>query len=274
MREFGKISCSIWASKKFARISIDARLLYFYLHTNRHGNSCGGYLIPLGYMSLDIGWDKVGRVRDSMQELIDVGLAMYDFENNVVGVMGWLDHTPPSNPKHAQKIASDINLLPNGDIKDLITNDLQEILEAKGWDCDTLSIPYGYTKTNTKTKTNTDTNTSTSETVPKISGDLLPKPVFLHELFPRCSNAQEFAQNVNEAWRGVAIAASEGSDKPDALAGSLLACFWQDWVGDFVGAKNGAKYAKKRNWFMSFEKYADKAKLKGMRLPVYKTRTM
>ena len=83
MRDFAKISCSIWHSRKFRSLpNDDCRLVYLYLHTNPHVNSLGCYVLPFGYAIADLGWNDMEtdpiRYRDCIEALCDYGLIGFD----------------------------------------------------------------------------------------------------------------------------------------------------------------------------------------------------
>lgn len=101
MRDYAKISCSIWQSRKFRSLQDDdARLLYFYLHTSPNVNSVGCYVLPGGYAVTDLGWDAI-RYRKAIDRLSIAQLIAFDPAENLVRIIDYLKHDPFTNPKHA-----------------------------------------------------------------------------------------------------------------------------------------------------------------------------
>lgn len=101
MRDYGKVSTSIWNSRKFGKISDDARLLYLYLHTCPHVNSVGCFVLKDGYATADLGW-SVDRYLEAMDSLSKAYLVGMDRAENLVRIVNFLRFDPFTNPKHAQ----------------------------------------------------------------------------------------------------------------------------------------------------------------------------
>ena len=101
MRDYGKISTSIWNSRKFGKVPDDARLLYLYLHTCPHVNSVGCFVLKDGYATADLGW-SVERYLEALDSLSKAFLVGFDRGENLVRVVNFLKFDPFTNPKHAQ----------------------------------------------------------------------------------------------------------------------------------------------------------------------------
>lgn len=149
-REFGLVSTSIWNSRKFCGLkSDDARLLYFYLLTCPSVNSVGCYVLKPGYASADLGWDTI-RYQDGIQSLSEAGLIGIDRGENLVRIVGFLDHSEIMNVKHGVGAVRLALSLPDCDEKVSLLNDLaaqkhvkREAVEAEiGRINRTVSIPY------------------------------------------------------------------------------------------------------------------------------------
>ena len=101
MRNYGKISTSIWRSKKFNSLTSDShRLYYLYLHTCHHSNSIGLYSLPIGYAMADLEWSKAD-VLKAIDSLSEAELIAYDKDESLVRIIGYLTHDPFTNQKHA-----------------------------------------------------------------------------------------------------------------------------------------------------------------------------
>ena len=57
MRFFGKIETGFWRNPKVNRLSDHAKLLAVYLLSCPHGNAIGCFVLPRGYIAVDLGWD-------------------------------------------------------------------------------------------------------------------------------------------------------------------------------------------------------------------------
>lgn len=101
MREYGKISTSVWNSQKFSTVSDDAKLLYLYLHTCPSVNSIGCFVLKQGYAIADLGW-KPYKYSKAMDSLCKVDLCAFDSGENLVRIVNFLNFEPFANSKHAQ----------------------------------------------------------------------------------------------------------------------------------------------------------------------------
>jgi len=147
MRDYGKISTTIWNSQKFRSLpSDDARLLYFYLHTCPHVNSVGCFVLRDGYAADDLGWEKE-RYRYGIETLRKANLIGYDRAERLVKIENFLAFDPFNNAKHAKGAIKIALSLPDCRIKLLL---LREISNSRfvgespdlAAAIDTLSIRY------------------------------------------------------------------------------------------------------------------------------------
>lgn len=163
MRDFAKISCSIWHSRKFRSLpNDDCRLVYLYLHTNPHVNSLGCYVLPFGYAIADLGWNDMEtdpiRYRDCIASLCDSGLIGFDPAESVVRIVDFLKHSPFSNEKHAKGAIKILYHIPDCADKLILINELRGmkhvptdiIPSLQDRVSDTVSKPCRYTETETR----------------------------------------------------------------------------------------------------------------------------
>ena len=133
MRDFGKISSSIWRSKRWRKIapSLDgdkakSRLVksaYFYLHTSVHGNSIGAYVIPPELAALDMQ-EPVDEIADAYRVMQDVGLIRYDEEEGLAQVVGFFEFNGFTSRKHLAGSLKIFHSLPSCHLKDVIAADI------------------------------------------------------------------------------------------------------------------------------------------------------
>lgn len=146
MRDYGKISTTLWNSRKFSNVGDDGKLLYLYLHTCPSVNSIGCFIMKDGYAMADLGWE-LKRYRKAMDTLCVAYMVSFDPTEKVVRLVNFLNFDPLTNPKHAQGSAKRALSLPDGHEKLCVLKDIQsskhmketEILEAE---ISRLSIGY------------------------------------------------------------------------------------------------------------------------------------
>lgn len=131
MRDYGKISTSIWRSKRFRALPDEkSRLFYFYLHTCPHVNSIGCFVLPIGYAQTDLGWTE-DEVRYAIDTLSIGYLVAFDTQNEVIRILDYLHHDPFQNQKHAQGAVKIALGLPDCQEKLNILNELASNKYAK-----------------------------------------------------------------------------------------------------------------------------------------------
>lgn len=166
MRDFAKISCSIWRSRKFTGLPNDeARYLYLYLHTCPHVNSLGCFVLPEGYALADLKWTDPKAFRKGIETLCEAGLIGFQEDESVVRIVDFLKHSPFTNPNHAAGALAVLDKIPDGPEKDCVIRDLSvmkhvqtdKLPPVSGNPLESLSKPSRNTETKTKTKTERET---------------------------------------------------------------------------------------------------------------------
>ena len=137
MRDFTKVSPSVWKSRKFRALenNTDARLAYLYILTSPHASSAGCYDLPEGYASADLGWE-IDRYREAIDRLCGVGLIEFSEGENTVWVTNWAAFNSPTNGKHAMAILNDLRQASCRILKYKAFQQLMEIIVSKGYDRD------------------------------------------------------------------------------------------------------------------------------------------
>lgn len=128
MRDYGKISTTIWNSQKFCSLPTDdTRLLYFYLHTCPHVNSVGCFVLRSGYAAEDLQWETE-RYQEALDSLSKANLVRVDRAERLVKIVNFLAFDPFTNAKHAKGAIKIALSLPDCQIKLLL---LQEIAGSR-----------------------------------------------------------------------------------------------------------------------------------------------
>lgn len=147
MRDYGKISTRLWRSRKFRALPCDEhRLFYVYLHTCPHVNSLGCFVLPRGYAVADLGW-PAERVGEAIESLSRAGLIAFNEVDEVVRIVDFLEHDPPTNEKHALGVAKGGFALPDCAeklvaLKELASHRYARKLDALAEAIDRLSRAY------------------------------------------------------------------------------------------------------------------------------------
>ena len=126
MRDYSKISPSVWHSQRFNNLpSDDGRYLYLYLLTSSHQTSAGCFQLPDGYACSDLSW-ALERYRAAREQLVEADLIRLDTETNVVMITRWFKHNPPMSDSHLLGIERVLERIPS----DKICEAAQEALQS------------------------------------------------------------------------------------------------------------------------------------------------
>lgn len=102
MREFSKVSPSVWRSKKFRAIKDhEAQRVYLYLLTCPHGSSIGCFDIDPNYAAADLEINSE-QFRTCIETLSNALLIEFDWDDNTVLLVNWESYNEPANINHAK----------------------------------------------------------------------------------------------------------------------------------------------------------------------------
>lgn len=123
MRDFSKVACSVWQSRRFSTLSEAGKLAYLYLLTCPAGNSIGCFRIPHSYARIDLGYTQA-RLEKTLSEVADTGLIDVSDGYETCRIDLFLQHQPICNTKHASGAASAALALEDGPLKARVINDI------------------------------------------------------------------------------------------------------------------------------------------------------
>lgn len=187
MREFSKISPTVWRSRKFKSLpDMEAKFVYFYILTSPHNNSAGCYDLHPMYAGADLGITDI-QFRYCIDTLSKANLIEFDNDENTVMIINWENYNEPMNPKHALGLLYQLNQASSKRLKLIVFSKFLEIFKAKGFDAnqalanaiDTLSIEYGYcipTYTETETEIETENRPDLDKTFTDTSAKIETPP--------------------------------------------------------------------------------------------------
>ncbi len=149
-RSYGRIVNSLWTSRKFKALrgKDRPRLLYLFLHTCPQRNSVGCFNCQAGYIAVDMGWSEA-QVLEAIEKLKEVQLIDWNADEEIVRIVDFVDHDPPTNLKHAESMAATAMQLPDcaekaRAIGDLLKNGHSAAVQGLKEDHDRLLIVYPY----------------------------------------------------------------------------------------------------------------------------------
>lgn len=108
---YTKIDQLVWCDARFDVMSDDAKLLFFYVLTNRHRNILGYYLLPESYASFDLHWNPQ-RLNEGLMELCQNGLINYVSETSMILIKDFLCLNPLDNQNQVKAAISALSRIP------------------------------------------------------------------------------------------------------------------------------------------------------------------
>lgn len=95
-----------------------ALLLWIYLLTGPHVSGLPGlYVVGISALAESLRWPVDG-LRKAFDELVSLGMALADWDAQVVFLPNALKHQPPNNPKHLKSWAKLFQRVPESSLKD------------------------------------------------------------------------------------------------------------------------------------------------------------
>ena len=175
MRDFSKVSPSVWRSKKYRSLgSMEAQHVYLYLLTCPHGNSAGCFDLHPMYACADLGMTEI-QYLDCIERLCLAGLIEWDAGENTVLIVNWLEFNAPANAKHAIGILSQLGQASSEKLKAKVFHEIRADVITRKFDreafvrnaIEVFSKLYGDgipTETETRPETERETETRPDQT--------------------------------------------------------------------------------------------------------------
>lgn len=168
MRNYGRIETAAWQSTKLRGAGVEAKLLWAYLIACPHGNALGCFVLPLGYIAIDLELDPTV-ISSAVQTLSERGLIEYDNAAQLVRIVGWWGHNRIENGNVAKGIAKVLKGLP----KSPLTLSAIADLERLGGEHFNLHIKPGLNPV--QTRSNQVPQSDRTATEPPDTGYLIPE---------------------------------------------------------------------------------------------------
>jgi hypothetical protein len=136
MREFSKVSPTIWKSQKFKRLpDLESRHVYLYLLSCPHGNSSGCFDLHPMYAAADL--DMLPEVyAKAIGSICEVGLIEFDKAFNTVRIVNWEAFNEPTNPKHAHGLLVQLRVASSEVLRGKAFHAFLQVFRRKKYDTD------------------------------------------------------------------------------------------------------------------------------------------
>jgi uncharacterized phage protein (TIGR02220 family) len=112
---YAKIERSIWGNPKFKALSDDAKMLFVYILTCKHGNMLGCFELPIEYAASDMKWG-LERVSKGYRELFRNGFITVCEGYSIVLINNFLKHNQLENPNTVKAALKLFNQIPDKSI--------------------------------------------------------------------------------------------------------------------------------------------------------------
>jgi hypothetical protein len=116
----------IWNDPKYQALSDDAKLLRIYVMTNPHSTMLGLYSLPMGYISVDLGWD-IKRAEQAEKECLKANYVERSQSNGLILVPDIIISNPIDGPNQCKHCLSLVEQL---SYDEHLFNKLADIIEV------------------------------------------------------------------------------------------------------------------------------------------------
>ncbi len=144
MATYRQIHVKIWASPDFQKLSPNGKFIFIYLFSNSHRSESGVYRITPKTISNETDI-PVAEVEKALQEIMDINLIKYDFEQNIVWVINAVKYQKLS-PNEVRGIYKNIFSINHEYCKELLETHkelLSSYLTTEQYLASTLGVPSG-----------------------------------------------------------------------------------------------------------------------------------
>ncbi len=124
-RTYGRIETAAWRSSKLKGVGANAKLLWAYLIACPHGNAFGCFVLPMGYVAIDLELSPL-EAEQAMAALLERGLVERDLEADLVRIVGWWGHNQVENGNVAKGISRALRALPRSRLTETVLKELGE----------------------------------------------------------------------------------------------------------------------------------------------------
>lgn len=231
MRDFSKISPSVWKSKKFRALPDDsARLVYLYLLTCPHGNSAGCFDLDPTYACTDLRISDKAYTK-AIEAMCAVSLISYDHTENSIYLSNWATFNAPTNAKHAMGLISQLDRASSVRLKALALEDFKAVIHAKGFDSmeplrkaiDSLTIAYnkGIATRPDQTEIETKTERETQVRLPPPPDPFAPAKILEFWNATAASHGLPKAEKITDGRRRLLSARIKDAGSPEAFLAAI-----------------------------------------------------
>lgn len=128
MRNFSMVSPFLWRSKRVKELSSEGKVAFLYLLTCEHQTMVGAYRLPPKYGACDLQWE-VKDFERALNELLSVGLVLYDFETDEVMITGWFKFNPPNGTKTLKGMENALEKIESETLREAGVSDLVDAIQ-------------------------------------------------------------------------------------------------------------------------------------------------
>lgn len=122
---FGTVETTFYTDAKVRKWDESTKSLAVYFLICQHRNLLGCYILPPGYILVDLGWDEK-RLQESLTRLEADGFVSYDRDAQMVCITNYLKYHPIQNKDYLKGAIKVFNALPHSPILGTVQTILSE----------------------------------------------------------------------------------------------------------------------------------------------------
>jgi len=127
MYKHRQFSSFLWNNSKFATLSDQAKLSYFFLYTHPHLTAFGAMRANLPGLAYEIGWD-IEQFNAIFAELLEAGFVLYDESASFVWLPRFLEDNLPKTEKDVLLWEEHFEALPECDLRNMLLDHIKQIV--------------------------------------------------------------------------------------------------------------------------------------------------
>lgn len=160
MAHYRKVDTRIWNDKKFHALSLNGKLIFFYLLTHPHLTSLGAMRATETGMASELGI-SMNKFKLAFSEILEKSMVIYDNHINLAWLPNFLKYNVPESPNVIKSWATALEHLPEGVLTDKIIEQVKTFVSTLSPSFQE-ALPECFQKTPTRTISN-DTKLENNE---------------------------------------------------------------------------------------------------------------
>ncbi|MDX2165006.1 MAG: hypothetical protein SFW07_06295, partial [Gammaproteobacteria bacterium] len=116
MARYRKIETRIWNDQRFNSLTVDAKLLFFFLLTHPNLTALGAMRVSILGLAGELNWSE-RKLRHALRQVLDKKMVKYDQSSLFLWLPNFLKYNFPESPNVVKSWEQSLDYLPECDLK-------------------------------------------------------------------------------------------------------------------------------------------------------------